>query len=51
MAGGIKLPAHGMVTLQPGGLHVMLMGLVQDLKEGMRLMFIVLFYELHGEMV
>ena len=34
VAGGIKLPAHGMVTLQPGGLHVMLMGLVQDLKEG-----------------
>ena len=34
MAGGIKLPAHGMVTLQPGGLHVMLMGLSQDLKEG-----------------
>jgi hypothetical protein len=23
-----------MVTLQPGGLHVMLMGLSQDLKEG-----------------
>ncbi len=30
----IELPAGGEVTLQPGGLHVMLLGLKQDLNEG-----------------
>ncbi|MDO6513645.1 MULTISPECIES: copper chaperone PCu(A)C [unclassified Neptuniibacter] len=30
----IKLPAEGKVSLQPGGYHVMLIGLKQDLVEG-----------------
>ncbi len=30
----IDVPAGGEVTLQPGGLHVMLLGLKQDLNEG-----------------
>lgn len=30
----IEVPAGGTVTLQPGGLHVMLMGLTEPLKEG-----------------
>ncbi len=32
----IELPAGGEVTLKPGGLHVMLLGLKQDLNEGDR---------------
>ncbi len=30
----INIPATGSTTLQPGGLHVMLIGLTQDLAEG-----------------
>lgn len=30
----IKIPANGEVSLQPGGLHIMLIGLNQALKEG-----------------
>lgn len=33
----IELPAGGEVTLKPGGLHVMLLGLKQDLNEGERI--------------
>lgn len=32
--GGLKLPAGQPVTLQPNGLHVMLMGLTAPLKQG-----------------
>lgn len=32
--GGIAVPANGRVELKPGGLHVMLIGLKRDLKEG-----------------
>lgn len=32
--GGIDVPARGAVELKPGGLHVMLIGLHQDLKPG-----------------
>ena len=32
--GGIALPAHGTVTLETGGLHVMLMGLAAPLSQG-----------------
>lgn len=32
--GGIDLPAGATVALAPGGLHVMLLGLAQPLKEG-----------------
>ena len=30
----IEIPANGMTKLEPGGLHVMLIGLTQDLKPG-----------------
>jgi copper(I)-binding protein len=30
----IELPAHGRVELKPGGAHMMLMGLTQELKPG-----------------
>ena len=33
-AGDVPLPPRSTVTMQPGGLHVMLMGLRQDLVEG-----------------
>ena len=33
-AGAIDLPPHAAVTMAPGGLHVMLMGLTAPLKEG-----------------
>jgi copper(I)-binding protein len=32
--GGIEVPAGGQVELKPGGLHVMLIGLTQDLEVG-----------------
>ncbi len=32
--GGIDVPANGAVELKPGGFHVMLIGLHQDLKPG-----------------
>jgi periplasmic copper chaperone A len=34
VAGGIAIPAGGTVTFQPGGYHIMLMGLKRDLQEG-----------------
>ncbi len=33
-AGEIVVPAGGMVEMKPGGLHVMLMGLIAPLKQG-----------------
>lgn len=33
-AGVLDIPAHGKVVLKPHGLHIMLMGLKQPLKEG-----------------
>lgn len=32
--GGIVVPAHGSVTLEPGGLHVMLMNLTKPILDG-----------------
>lgn len=32
---GLEIPANGSVTLQPGGYHIMLIGLTRDLKDGM----------------
>ena len=32
--GGVEIPAGGMVTLKPGGLHLMLMGLAAPLMPG-----------------
>lgn len=34
VSGGIEIPAGGEVVLQPGGYHVMLIGLNQDLEVG-----------------
>ena len=34
--GGVPVPANGNVALEPGGLHIMLMGLTQPLVEGER---------------
>lgn len=34
LEGGLPLPAHQVVTLAPGGLHIMLMGLKEPLKQG-----------------
>jgi manganese/iron transport system substrate-binding protein len=34
LPGGIQLPAGETVTLEPGGLHIMLIGLTQDLAPG-----------------
>lgn len=34
MAHGISIPAGGPTSFEPGGLHVMLIGLKQDLKAG-----------------
>ncbi|HUX72016.1 MAG TPA: copper chaperone PCu(A)C [Cellulomonadaceae bacterium] len=33
-AGGFVVPAHGSLTLSPGGLHIMLMGLTAPVKPG-----------------
>ncbi len=33
-AGPVTIPAHGAVAFQPGGLHLMVMGLKAPLKEG-----------------
>jgi hypothetical protein len=32
----VEIPAHGSAALQPGGLHIMLIGLKQPLREGER---------------
>ena len=32
--GGFEIPAGGSLTLEPGGNHIMLMGLTEDLKSG-----------------
>jgi periplasmic copper chaperone A len=34
VAGGLEIPAGGSVMLKPGGYHVMLIGIKQDLKVG-----------------
>ena len=43
--GGIDVPAGGTVALQPGGLHVMLIGLNQTLREGERFPVTLTFEE------
>ncbi|MHA1571082.1 MAG: copper chaperone PCu(A)C [Alphaproteobacteria bacterium] len=47
-AGAIDIPAQGMVSLAPGGLHIMLIGLTQPLKKGATLP-ITLTFEHAGE--
>jgi len=39
----IDVPAHGEATLQPGGLHVMLIGLKGELKPGDNVLITLLF--------
>lgn len=41
--GGLEIPAGGSVTLQPGGKHIMLMGLTGPLVEGEELKLILTF--------
>lgn len=40
---GIEIPANGEAKLEPGGLHVMLIGLQQDLVAGEKLKLILVF--------
>jgi copper(I)-binding protein len=40
---GLEIPAEGEVELKPGGYHVMLIGLKQDLKEGDELSLVLEF--------
>ncbi len=47
-AGPVAVPAGGSVKLEPGGLHVMLMDLADDLREGGHLM-LVLHFERAGD--
>ena len=46
----IEIPANGMVELQPGGYHVMLLGLNRPLKEGDVAQSIKLYFS-NGEVV
>jgi copper(I)-binding protein len=41
--GGIAVPANGQVELKPGGFHVMLIGLKQELKPGMTISLALTF--------
>jgi copper(I)-binding protein len=41
--GGLEVPAGGQVELKPGGYHVMLIGLKQDLQEGDRFPLVLQF--------
>jgi copper(I)-binding protein len=40
---GLEIPAEGQVLLEPGGYHVMLMGLKRDLTEGDRIAMVLQF--------
>jgi copper(I)-binding protein len=48
--GGIEVPAKGEVELKPGGYHVMLIGLKQDLNEGDRFP-VTLEFEKSGSLI
>lgn len=48
MEGGIEIPAGETVTLQPGGLHIMFMGLNQSFDEGGKIP-VVLTFEKAGD--
>jgi copper(I)-binding protein len=43
VVGGIEVPAGAQVELKPGGYHVMLIGLTQDLQEGDRFQIVLRF--------
>lgn len=46
--GGVEIPAGGTVALQPGGLHIMFMGLNHPFEEGKRVP-VVLTFEKAGD--
>ena len=46
----IEVPAHGKAVLQPGGFHVMMMGLTEQLKPGTMVM-LTLKFENGGEVM
>ncbi|WP_420411825.1 copper chaperone PCu(A)C [Roseibium sp.] len=48
MEGGIEVPAGETVTLKPGGLHIMFMGLNQSFEEGSKVP-VVLTFEKAGD--
>jgi copper(I)-binding protein len=45
---GFDIPAQGQIVLEPGGKHIMLVNLNQDLKEGENLN-LTLVFEKSGE--
>jgi copper(I)-binding protein len=45
---GVEIPANGKVELKPGGYHIMLINLKQDLKAGEKVPFTLVF-EKNGE--
>lgn len=45
---GVAIPANGKVELKPGGYHIMLINLKQDLKAGEKIPFTLIF-EKNGE--
>lgn len=45
---GLQVPMHGQVELEPGGVHIMLMGLTKPLKKGESVQ-ITLVFEKAGE--
>jgi copper(I)-binding protein len=47
---GVEIAANGIAELKPGGYHVMLMGLKQDIKEGELIQFTLVFQNA-GKMV
>lgn len=47
---GLEIPANGSVTLEPGGYHIMLIGLTQDLTAGMTF-DLTLTFEKAGDVV
>ncbi|MBV7411570.1 copper chaperone PCu(A)C [Dermabacteraceae bacterium TAE3-ERU27] len=47
--GGFEIPAGGSLTLEPGGNHIMLMGLTEDLKAGEEIEITLEFAGGHSE--
>lgn len=46
--GGLEVPAHGVLALKPGGLHLMFMGVKNTLKAG-KMLSVILVLEKAGE--
>lgn len=41
--GSVKIPASGSVSLEPGGIHIMLIGLTQKIKSGDKVDIVMVF--------